>query len=200
MLIITFRNISNFRTISFTFIYDKHNNWCMAGGVVNFVYESGRLVARDLSKALHKRGITQARHYTSEALHKQGITQARHYTSEALHKQGITQARHYTSKALHKRGITQARHYTSEALHKQGITQARHYTSKALHKRGITQARHDTQRLKITSFVVLSNMADVLTYCFEKPLLSYFNLIIVLQDATYSVCYISVGSSTCFGC
>ena len=152
MLIITFRNISNFRTISFTFIYDKHNNWCMAGGVVNFVYESGRLVARDLSKALHKRGITQARHYTSEALHKQGITQARHYTS------------------------------------------------KALHKRGITQARHDTQRLKITSFVVLSNMADVLTYCFEKPLLSYFNLIIVLQDATYSVCYISVGSSTCFGC
>jgi len=27
-----------------------------------------------------------------------------------------------------------------------------------------------------------------------------FNLIIVQQDATYSVYYISVGSSTCFGC
>jgi len=27
-----------------------------------------------------------------------------------------------------------------------------------------------------------------------------FNLIIVQQDTTYSVCYISVGSSTCFGC
>ena len=26
------------------------------------------------------------------------------------------------------------------------------------------------------------------------------NLITVQQDATYSVCYISVGSSTCFGC
>jgi len=29
---------------------------------------------------------------------------------------------------------------------------------------------------------------------------NYFNLGIVQQDATYSVYYISVGSSTCFGC
>jgi hypothetical protein len=31
-------------------------------------------------------------------------------------------------------------------------------------------------------------------------LLFSFNLITVQQDATYSVYYISVGSSTCFGC
>jgi hypothetical protein len=53
MFIITFRNISNFPAISFMFIYDKQNNWCLAGDVVNFVYETGYLVATSLSKALH---------------------------------------------------------------------------------------------------------------------------------------------------
>jgi len=32
------------------------------------------------------------------------------------------------------------------------------------------------------------------------PKVKVFNLITVQQDATYSVCYISVGSSTCFEC
>jgi hypothetical protein len=34
----------------------------------------------------------------------------------------------------------------------------------------------------------------------DENFLIVFNLIIVQQDATYSVYYISVGSSTCFGC
>jgi len=53
---ITFRNISNFPSISFMFTCDKQNNWCMAGNVVNFIYESGHL-----SKALH----TEAENYVS---------------------------------------------------------------------------------------------------------------------------------------
>jgi hypothetical protein len=52
MFIITFRNISNFPAITFMFIYDMQNNWCMAGDVVNFVYETEYIVARNLSKAL----------------------------------------------------------------------------------------------------------------------------------------------------
>ena len=34
----------------------------------------------------------------------------------------------------------------------------------------------------------------------DKEKRIFFNLITVQQDATYSVYYISVGSSTCFGC
>ena len=34
----------------------------------------------------------------------------------------------------------------------------------------------------------------------RKDWLAGTNLIIVQQDATYSVYYISVGTSTCFGC
>ena len=34
----------------------------------------------------------------------------------------------------------------------------------------------------------------------HETILAKPNLIIVQQDATYSVYYISVGSSTCFGC
>jgi hypothetical protein len=53
IFIVTFRNISNFPSISFVFIYDKQHNWCMTRDVVNFVYESGYAAARHLNKASH---------------------------------------------------------------------------------------------------------------------------------------------------
>jgi len=37
------------------FIYDKQHKWCMAGDVVNLVYESGYTVARNLSKILRRK-------------------------------------------------------------------------------------------------------------------------------------------------
>ena len=46
-----------------------------------------------------------------------------------------------------------------------------------------------------SQILILSALVGIYIYLIYK-----FNLITVQQDATYSVYYISVGSSTCFGC
>ena len=52
----------------------------------------------------------------------------------------------------------------------------------------------------LVSGVMSINQNGTETKCTDIITMVEYNLIIVQQDATYSVYYISVGSSTCFGC
>ena len=64
------------------------------------------------------------------------------------------------------------------------------------------------QRDSKTYFIVLNNNPRQYILMVSKTKIKFFddkvnvisNLITVQKDATYSVYYISVGSSTCFGC
>ena len=63
-----------------------------------------------------------------------------------------------------------------------------------------TKKWHEHWKQMIISRLQIPQIWSRSVWIFSYKIISHVNLITVQHDATYSVYYISVGSSTCFGC
>ena len=88
-----------------------------------------------------------------------------------------------------------SRHVTQNTLRRVQPIVVRNNIVVSKFEMNIKQYKHIM--LQICMVFRVWNVMQVATVFFHKYV---YNLITVQQDATYSVYYISVGSSTCFGC